>query len=115
MPPGTGFHFCPLLQLQPPSMQGASTDSATSPLYITPARIAQKTSLPVLHVFSLPGKQRVHRVVSQQQLFYCHMFTQLLLAMCLHVTVLFSIMCMGFLCKTNRNSVYSLRVNTHHT
>jgi hypothetical protein len=43
---------------------GVSTDSATCPLYIAPARTAQKTSLPLLRFLSLPGKQRVHRVVS---------------------------------------------------
>jgi hypothetical protein len=34
-----------------------------SPRYIAPARTAQKTSLPILHVLSLPGKQHVHRAV----------------------------------------------------
>jgi hypothetical protein len=34
-----------------------------SPCYIAPARTAQKTSLPLLRVLSLPGKRRVHRAV----------------------------------------------------
>jgi hypothetical protein len=36
----------------------------TSPRYIAPAWTAQNTSLPLLRVLSLPGKQRVHRPVS---------------------------------------------------
>jgi hypothetical protein len=46
--------------------------------YIAPTRAAQKTCLPLLHVFSFPEKQRVHRAVPKQRLFYCRLFTQLL-------------------------------------
>jgi hypothetical protein len=41
----------------------ANAVKTTSPRYIAPARTAQKTSLPLLHVRPLPGKQRIHRAV----------------------------------------------------
>jgi hypothetical protein len=42
------------------------------------APTAQKTSLPLLCVLSLPGIQRVHRAVPYKRLLYCRLFTQLL-------------------------------------
>jgi hypothetical protein len=46
----------PRIKLPPPMASG--------PRYIDPARTAQKTSLPLLRVLSLPGKQRVHSTVT---------------------------------------------------
>jgi hypothetical protein len=54
---------------------------------MAPARIAQKTSLPLLRVLSLPGKQRVLRAVSYQRLLYCTSLHSCYLAMGLHVTI----------------------------
>jgi hypothetical protein len=93
IPPGTGFPFHRLLRLaglrwrrsNPPPQGPNSTKvkvtlrlNRTSPRYIAPARTAQKTSLPLFRVLSLPGK-RVHRAVPYQRLFYCRLFTQRLL------------------------------------
>jgi hypothetical protein len=39
---------------------GIRTRLHTNPRYIIPARTEEKTSLPLLRVLSLPGKQRVH-------------------------------------------------------
>jgi hypothetical protein len=50
----------------------------TSPRHIAPARITQKTSFSLLHVLSLPGKQRVRRAFPIKRLLYCHLFTRLL-------------------------------------
>jgi hypothetical protein len=44
---GTGLHF----------------NWTTSPRYVAPARTAQKTSLSVLRVLSLPGNQHAHKAV----------------------------------------------------
>jgi hypothetical protein len=51
---------------------------AASSHYIVPARTAQKTSLPLFPVLSLPGKH-IRIFVPWQRLLYCSLFTQLLL------------------------------------
>jgi hypothetical protein len=102
-PPGTGwlsytlrhwFPFPRLLRLvalrwrcsNPPPQGPNSTrvkvtlrlDRTTSLRYMAPARTSQKSSLPLFHVLSLPGK-RVHRALPYQWLLYCRLFTQRLL------------------------------------
>jgi hypothetical protein len=61
-----------------PTSHGISESRATSPRYVARALTQQKTSAPILRVFS-SEKQRVHRVVPQQRLLYCRLFTQLVL------------------------------------
>jgi hypothetical protein len=51
----------------------------TSPRYIAPARTAQETSLPLLPILSLPGKQCIRRAAALQRLLYCRLFTQFFL------------------------------------
>jgi hypothetical protein len=63
---------------EPASTRDHTTATLTSPRHIAPARTAQKTSLPLLRVLSLPGKQHVHRAAPYQRLLYCRLFTQLL-------------------------------------
>jgi hypothetical protein len=87
--PGTGFHFRRLLRLavirrrysdSPPHGRVIGNRIPTpNNCYIPLTRIAQETSLPLLHVLSLPEKQRVHGAVPLQRLLCCRLFTQILL------------------------------------
>jgi hypothetical protein len=61
--------------IRPHLHTGFNNNWTTSLRYIAPARTAQETSLKLLLVRSLPGKQHVHVDVPWQRM-YCRLFTQ---------------------------------------
>jgi hypothetical protein len=54
---------------EPASTRASINNLTTSPRYITQTRTAKKTSLLLLRVLSLTGKQRVHRAVTLQWIY----------------------------------------------